>query len=378
MNALGRLLRREIQGVGPITFAHFMELALYAPGLGYYERPRVLGRDGDFFTSVSVGPLFGQLLAFQFAQWLDAIQPQDKIQPQDILPKDKILPQDKIQLVEAGPHDARLASDILTWLERRRPDLLARLQYCLLDPSPLRRRWQEKTLRPWAGRLAWFQDVAELGASQVCGIIFSNEFLDALPIHRLAWQASARNWREWRVAAEGERFVWRLGALSKEAAGCLPSVPSELAAVLPDGFVMELAPLAAAWWRAAAATLRRGKLVTFDYGPAGEGWFRPERAGGTLRAFARHSACADVLADPGGQDLTADVNFSALEEAGGAAGLRTEGRWRQGQFLAQILAQTQARPGTFDGWTEKSVRQFQTLTHPEHLGSRFQVLVQKR
>jgi SAM-dependent MidA family methyltransferase len=136
--------------------------------------------------------------------------------------------------------------------------------------------------------------------------------------------------------------------------------------------------LAAEWWSAAAKALRRGKLLTFDYGAAANGWLRPERAQGTLRAFAHHIVVADVLANPGGQDLTADVNFSALEEAGSASGLRTEGRCRQAQFLTRIMAQSQSEPEAFGGWNQKNVRQFQTLTHPEHLGARFQVLVQSR
>ena len=335
-----------------------METALYAPGLGYYEQPHAPGRAGDYFTSVSVGPLFGQLLAFQFAQWLESA-----------------LPGGKVQIVEAGAHDGRLAADILGWLERRRPDLLARLEYCLLDPSPARRRWQEQTLRPWSAQTVWMDDIAAVGNSQVCGIIFSNEFLDALPIHRLAWNASAGDWREWRVDATEERFVWRMGEISAEAAKGLPRVPPELAQVLPDGFILELSPLAAEWWKAAAKALRRGKLLTLDYGAA-DGGLRPDRAQGTLRAFARHNVCTDVLANPGTQDLTADVNFSALEEAGHAAGLRTEGRWRQARFLTQIVTQTHLQPEAFEIWNQKNVRQFQTLTHPEHLGWRFQALVQ--
>jgi SAM-dependent MidA family methyltransferase len=359
MNALARLLRREIKQSGPISFARFMDLALYSPGLGYYERPRLPGRSGDFFTSVSVGPLFGQLLAFQFALWFDAR-----------------LPDGPVQIVETGAHDGRLAADILTWIGRRRPDLLARLRYWLVDPSPARRVWQEKTLRPWGRRIGWARQISDMGGGQVSGVIFSNEFLDSLPVHRLAWDASGRVWREWQVAVQGESFVWRLGATASVAG--LPPVPGELAAVLPDGFVIEASPLAAAWWSEAAAVLRRGKLLAIDYGPGGEAWFRPEKPQGTLRAFARHQVCADLLARPGGQDLTADVNFSSLEEAGRKAGLRTEGRWRQAQFLTHILAQTRVRPETFEPWSSKSAREFQTLTHPEHLGERFQVLLQSR
>jgi SAM-dependent MidA family methyltransferase len=361
MNEIVRRIRQEIQNAGPVTFARFMEVALYAPGLGYYERPRVPGRAGDFFTSVSVGPLFCQLLAFQFAHWLDAE-----------------LPEGKVQIVEAGAHDGRLAADILAWLERRRPDLLNRLDYCLVDPSPDRRVWQEKTLLPWRPRVVWATDIGSLGRAGVLGVIFSNEFLDALPVHRLAWDAAGRIWREWRVAHEGETFVWRLGELSAEAAASVPHVPDELAASVPDGFVTEAAPLASVWWRTAAGALRRGRLMTIDYGLTGDEWFRPERAQGTLRAYASNHPSANLLANPGDQDLTAHVNFSTIEEAGRAGGLRTEGLLRQAQFLTHILGQTQARPECFDPWDQKRVREFQTLTHPEHLGERFRALIQKR
>jgi SAM-dependent MidA family methyltransferase len=155
-------------------------------------------------------------------------------------------------------------------------------------------------------------------------------------------------------------------------------VPVELAGVLPDGFMVEICPAAAAWWRMAASRLSRGKLVTMDYGLADGAWFAPERAQGTLRAFSRHHAGADVLSRPGEQDLTAHVNFSALMEAGCAAGLRTEGLARQGKFLTEILGRTRLAEDVLDPWDERKTRQFQTLAHPEHLGHKFQVLAQSR
>src|SRR5580658_5973520 len=145
-NALARQIQEEIRRRGPISFARFMELALYAPGLGYYEGRRQIGRGGDFFTSVSVGPLFGQLLAFQFAQWMDADGRNDHI-----------------HYIEAGPHDGALAADILDWTSRQRPDLFARLEYCLLDASPTRRAWQEETLQSWLPKVRWAADIQSLG-----------------------------------------------------------------------------------------------------------------------------------------------------------------------------------------------------------------------
>jgi SAM-dependent MidA family methyltransferase len=359
MNRLSLLIQEEIRRDGPISFARFMELALYAPGLGYYERQREIGRRGDFFTSVSVGPLLGELLAFQFAQWLG--------RPGSF---------DRLQIVEAGAHQGALAADILGWMRRRRPDLLARLEYCLVEPSPARRAWQEQTLRDWLPGVKWVSDVTEAGSEQASRIIFCNEFLDAMPVHRLAWNAG--KWEECRVACENGVFIWQQAEPPPELAECLPRIGPELAAVLPSGYFIEHSPSAVAWWKKAAATLAHGKLLTIDYGLTGQELFRPERSGGTLRTFARHHEGGGLLDNPGECDITAHVNFSAIEAAGRAAGLATEGLMEQGKFLTQILAQTEAEPGGFESWTPSRTRQFQTLTHPDHLGRAFRVLIQSR
>jgi len=361
MNELAHQMQNEIRRHGPISFARFMELALYAPGLGYYESRREIGRGGDFFTSVSVGPLFGQLLAFQFAQWMDAD-----------------CPAGGIQFIEAGPHNGMLAADILEWLSRHRPDLFERLEYFLLDPSPVRRVWQEETLHSWLPKVRWAHDIESWGGRQITGIIFSNEFLDALPVHRLAWSAARQQWLEGCVTVQGVDFAWVWQNPTAELANHLPRVPHALAGVLPDGFMVEVCPPAIAWWRGAASRLRRGKLLTIDYGLLTGEWFQPERAQGTLRAFTRHHPGVDVLGRPGEQDLTAHVNFSALMEAGQAAGLQTAELVRQSKFLTEIFARTRQAPASLAPWDEKRARQFQTLAHPEHLGHKFQVLVQTR
>ena len=353
-------IREEIARGGAVSFARFMELALYAPGCGYYERSREIGRRGDFFTSVSVGPVFGELLAFQFAQWLEEIAP----------------PPAPCQIVEAGAHDGRLALDILRWLRQHRPEVFARLEYRLIEPSPVRRAWQEEKLE--FANVTWADDFGPPGSQPVRGVIFSNELLDAMPVHCLCRDAAGQQWLEWRVNWEGNGFVWEKGPLSKEAADCLPDIPGEVAAVLPDEFVIELSPAAMRWWSRAAASLEAGKLLTLDYGLDGDEWLRPERAGGTLRAYAGRRLSGNLLASPGDQDITAHVNFAVLRRAGEEAGLRTEGMVRQAKFLAEIFQRSLAEGAGFEEWTTARVRQFQTLTHPEHLGHRFRALVQAR
>ncbi len=157
--------------------------------------------------------------------------------------------------------------------------------------------------------------------------------------------------------------------------------------VLPDGYTIETCPAAESWWREAANVLGHGKLLTIDYGFTADELFSPSRPRGTLRAYFRHHASDDLLANVGEQDLTAHVNFSAIQAAGESVGLKTESFQTQSQFLTRILAKASkdnslgklvASKRSEDGWTSAQSRQFQTLTHPEHLGRAFRVLVQSR
>jgi SAM-dependent MidA family methyltransferase len=149
----------------------------------------------------------------------------------------------------------------------------------------------------------------------------------------------------------------------------------QLLELLPNGYTIEICPAAESWWQQAAQSLASGKLVTIDYGLTAEELFAPERRHGTLRAYFRHHATDDVLARPGQQDLTAHVNFSAIQAAGEAAGLTTEDLLTQAQFLTRIAARVW---DSGVSWPGPRARQFQTLTHPEHLGRAFRVLIQSR
>jgi len=390
VNGLPEILRGEMKARGAITFARFMELSLCCPHFGYYEQlANTPGRRGDFYTSVSVGPLFGELLAAQFAQWLGKWEtPSVERGMNEPAP-------DRLQLLEAGAHNGRLAADILDWFKSRQPQLFDKLEYWILEPSPRRQRWQKKTLDPFNGQVLWFDSWEKLPPTGMHGIIFSNELLDAMPVHRLGWDAQNKTWFEWGVSTDGGQFVWKKLPLTKERghpdavrdAGVPPSafrvpnwpeLPAELMAVLPDGFTTEICPAAEEWWREAAAALKRGWLLTLDYGLTAEQFIRPERAHGTLRAYYRHRQSADLLASPGDQDLTAHVNLTALQEAGESAGLKTEGVFAQGEFLTRIAQTTGLDKSDMAEWTPARTRQFQTLTHPEHLGRQFKLLLQTR
>ena len=380
-------IREEIRQSGAITFARFMELALYCPETGYYEKNLdKVGRAGDFITSVSTGSLFGELLAFQFAEWLEEMRSAEC----------------GLRIVEAGAHDGKLAADILRWLQTHRQKLFSEIEYVILEPSPRRQEWQQETLKKFPN-VRWISRfnppslrsgaAGDSTIQRFNGIIFSNELLDAFPVRHLGWSAKEKSWFEWGVALAGEDLVWTqlperwlpagefVTPAGKMPALQLPSsilhLPSLLLDVLPDGYTIEDSPAAESWWREAAGIFTHGKLLAIDYGFTTAEQFSPARTRGTLRAYHRHQVTDDLLAQPGEQDLTAHVNFSAIQTAGELAGLKTEDYCTQPQFLTRIL-QKAVTEKSFASLDSKQVRQFQTLTHPEHLGRAFRVLVQSR
>ena len=366
-----------------------MELALYCPNCGYYEREEdIVGRHGDYYTSVSVGSLFGELLAFQFAEWL---------QESEGLHREG----EAMRIVEAGAHGGDLAGDILGWLREYRPRQFRRVEYWIAEPSAARRKWQQRKLAELGNKVHWVGDLASLTGTACVGarvpapvglrgIVFSNELLDAMPVHRLGWDAKARIWFEWGVTCQADQFVWTrindggaVGGDPRSSASLSFAhlrMPIEigLLEVLPDGFTIEMSPAADQWWRQAARALECGKLMTIDYGLTAEEFLVPERKAGTLRGYRRHRFARDVLANPGQQDITAQVDFTAIRAAGESAGLRTDAFLTQAQFLTSIASGTWKDEASFGKWTAARTRQFQTLTHPEHLGRPFRVLVQSR
>ena len=271
------------------------------------------------------------------------------------------------------------------------------MEYCLVEPSDRRQAVQRKKLAEFGSRVAWVRTLGELcsprkqsaqGQFGVRGVIFSNELLDAMPVHRLGWDKAKGGWFEWGVTFRQARFEWvrlagrsavdqRVSELDPRGVAAQPW-PEGLLRALPDGFTIEVCPAASRWWAQAAAVLERGKLLALDYGLEDREWFSPTRASGTLRAYHRHRSSADVLSRPGDQDLTAHVNFSALIRAGESAGLKTDALVTQEEFLTGIAAPLFEGKTPLNYWTVERTRQFQTLTHPSHLGRSFRVLVQSR
>jgi SAM-dependent MidA family methyltransferase len=369
LNTIINTIKQEIAIHGVLPFCRFMQLALYHPNLGYYEtRQTTIGKNGDFFTSVSVGNLFGTLLGRQFCDWLSP------------------LPTSHVQIIEAGAHEGRLAVDILAYLSTCKELANKKIDYCILDPSPQRQAWQKKVISSFGYEVKWLESWDQCETQTVDGIIFSNELLDAFPSHRIRWDASLKAWFEWGVAIVDEKLTWARMAHTRDTAAamieeenraCGFELSKEFLAALPDGFSVDLCPDARQWWSQAARKLRRGYLMAIDYGLEVEQFYEPQRAHGTLRGYRNHQIQPDVLANPGEQDITTTVNFTAIKRAGEKEGLQTVAYQSQSRFLTSILAN---HAEEFEPAFSKNpvlASQFKTLIHPDHLGRAFQVSVQR-
>jgi len=357
------LIAQRIREHGPITVAEFMSLALYHPTEGYYARTaRRTGRAGDFITSVDVGPLFGRLLARQFAEMWGVL-------------KDSPIPDRQspsFDLVEAGAANGQLARDILDAAESDTPDFYAAIRLHLVEASPAARAVQRETLGRHAGKIA-----AASGRlpDSVHGIVYANELLDALPVHAVVMTENGL--REFFVDLEGERLVERIGQPSTPA---LQRYLEWVGATLQPGSRAEINLAALAWMTRACLGLHRGFLVLIDYGhPAGE-LYSPTHAGGTLATFTRHVSedprpeAPPWLASPGTRDITSHVDLTGIRQAAEDFGCRTLGMLDQTYFLL-ALAEPGSEAERGDPSDTKRRLALKTLVMPGGLGSSHKVMV---
>jgi SAM-dependent MidA family methyltransferase len=345
---LTQILRAEIAARGPIPFRDFMAAALYHPEHGYYTSGRAtIGRHGDFITSVSVGRLFGTLLARQFIEMWDRME-----RPATF------------SLIEQGAHDGTLMEDVLLGLRSISPECSSAARPTIIEPAAVWREKQRARLKDWP--VEWADSVETL--APFTGIHFSNELLDAFPVHLVRRGADA--WFELHVEWKDNRFTF----VDR------PVVNAELRARLaqiaaPTGYLTEVC-LEATWWmKTLAQKLTRGYVLAIDYGFAHTDYYRPERTTGTLEALAAHRRESDPLARPGDVDLTAHVDFTALAEAARQTGLQIEGFTDQHHFMVGLAAQhfpDGVQPSASD------MRAFQTLAHPTMLGRSFKAFASSR
>ena len=363
--ALRELIVERIRADGPLTFAEYMDLALYHPTSGYYTRAdRRSGRAGDFFTSVDVGPLFGQLLAVQFAEmWQLLGRPEP------------------LHVAEAGAGSGRLARDVLDAAAISDPTFYGAIRLHLIERSPQARAAQPGILGSHRSKIVTSADTLPDGFS---GIVFANELLDALPTHRVVM--TRHGLREIHVAVEADRLVERADH---------PSTP-ELAAyldrldlVLPMNSRADVNLQARDWVGNAAQCLQQGFLILIDYAREARELYGTCWANGSLAAYRRHVMAgptaagppeSDVrslwLAEPGEWDLTTHVDLTSIRDTAERHGLQILGILDQTYFLLGLGAAEGLVDQPAEGVRDLKQRlALKTLMMPGGLGSTHKVLI---
>jgi SAM-dependent MidA family methyltransferase len=338
-------IRAAIAERGPVSFAWFMEQALYHPEFGYYSSGQgQIGRRGDYFTNVSVGPLFGRMLAGQFAEMWEIMD-----RPGDFT------------IVEQGAHHGDFAKDVLEAVRESSPEFFAALRYCVLEPFPILETRQREVLAEFADKLSWRKSISDL--ESFAGVHFSNELLDAMPVHLISREGD-EDWKERLVDESGDGFTFVTGPISNEKLRrYLERVPRS-----GEGLYETEVNLASLdWVESVSQKLRRGFVLAVDYGYPRAEFYAPERAMGTLQCRAGHRTVSSPLVEIGRADITAHVDWTSLAERAEASGLTLTGFTDQHHFITGLLMRLAPR--------ESERRALQTLLHPELLGTRFQFLL---
>ncbi|MEM8674084.1 MAG: class I SAM-dependent methyltransferase [Cyanobacteria bacterium P01_G01_bin.67] len=304
-----------------ITFAQYMNTVLYEQNFGYYNSGVVgIGSQGDFFTSSSLGKDFGELLAIQLSEmwhYLGCPNP--------------------FQVVEIGAGNGELAQDILNfWHHSEQQALIEALSYTIVEQSPVLLKQQQQRLEPFNNlRLTW-KTLAEISDSSIEGCIISNELVDAFPVHLITKQD--HRLQEVYLTIEDGKLTEIIDDLSTEKlAQYFDLIEVDLLqSEFPDGYRTEVNLQALDWIRAIASKIKRGYVLTIDYGYPAERYYRPSRNQGTLQCYYQHRHHNNPYVNLGDQDFTAHVDFTALQRQGELVNLHTIGFTQQGLFLMAL------------------------------------------
>jgi len=354
VNRLRQKIEQEIRERGRIPFSRYMELFLYDPELGYYSRnAQQFGKAGDFYTSSDVHAVFGRLLARQFDEMWRALGSPEHI-----------------EMVEVGPGRGLFAQDVLDWSGKKFPDFFRALRYVLVERSAaLRERISEKLARHIeCGKVELTAQWPPSQSPVAPLIIFANEFFDALPIEILSASGSLR------IDARDGHFVETWAPSSAEELDFLDRY-----SIHPESNERVEAPIAALQFMdRIAASIERGFLIAIDYGYTREEQLAG-RHRGTLKAIRQHSISANPYEAPGEQDITADVNFTALAAAAEKRDMQTHKLVTQSHFLLGIGEANQFADAFEEARLQqeraKVALQLKHLVTPAGMGERFQVLI---
>src|SRR5439155_16271595 len=296
-----RFIRAEIENQGPQSFAWFVQQALYHPELGYYSSGRcIIGRKGDYFTSVSVGPLFGQLLSAQFAEIWDCLGKPGR--RGDI---------DKFTIVEQGAHDGQFARDVLESVQKRAPEFFDALRYRIVEPFPILQERQRRSLESFRGKVEW-----RTSLEPFTGVHFSNELLDSMPARLMSGR------REKFVGLDGDNFIFVERPIFQGAAAS--KLPRDSGA---------FNDIALDWVDQIAANLQRGYVIANDYGRLGEEVQRD------VQVRAQHRSLSSPFEQIGEADITMPVDWTSIVHRAETNGLRVAGFTDQHHFLTGIISE---------------------------------------
>ena len=347
---LEQIIRDEIRCLGPISCERFIELALYHPLLGYYSRDRLrIGRRGDFITNVSVGKLFGEILADQTVELWELLD-----RPPEFT------------IVEAGAENGALASDLLNRLSQVEPAV--RWSYVISEPDERKQDQQRQQITK--GTVRWVKSLDELDS--VTGIILGNELLDAIPTRVVEF--SEDRWREVCVTLENGTFKFGLEPIKDpRLAARIDKIPLPL----PQPYRTEINLAATDWIGDAGRALRRGFVLMIDYGYSRSDYYSSLRTEGTLTSYRNQQRQESMFEGIGETDITAHVDFTAIAEAGLEAGCQLLGFTDQHHFMVGAGESRMRSFESSDGRKDRDqfLRAYKTLMHPEMMGLAFKYLL---
>ena len=358
-------LATRIRETGPLTFARFMELALYDEAHGYYmtgggrsvSSASPIGREGsDFFTAPCLSPVLAKCLVRQL------VEIDERLGHPPIF-----------HLMEMGPGEGGLLRDMLQECQEQQASLLHRLACILVERSPAFRRRQRETLAAWdtqEGLIRWVDELQMISDGSLTGVLLSNEFVDAFPVHRI--RMGQEGLQELYVTSSNHDLQEQWGEPSTSE---LSSFLSDLGVALPCGFTTEISLEAVKWIKQVARVVDRGVVITIDYGHVARDYFAPERKNGTLMGYYRHTVSTNPYIRVGEQDLTAHVNFSSLACTGEQVGLTTTGLTNLQHFLMSVGINELVQ-----GCDQESamVQATAQLLRPQGMGTTFKMLMQHK
>lgn len=305
-----------------ITFAEYMDLVLYHPEYGYYNSNKIkIGSKGDFFTSSSLSKDFGELLATQFVEMWQILE-----QPSHFC------------LVEMGAGNGNLANDILNYLEEKYPDFLASLEYIIIEQSSSLINQQQYLLEKWQNKqikINW-HTWESIPNESIIGCFFSNELIDAFPVHKIVkFQGELK---EIYLTINNDLLIETKDILSTDKLNQYFNLIeiNLLESNYPDGYETEINILALDWIKKVSHKLKQGYLLTIDYGYSAIKYYHPQRNKGTLKCYYQHHHHDNPYVNIGHQDITAHINFTALERQGKLCELETLGFTKQAIFLMSL------------------------------------------